>query len=162
MAIAIKKMETDPEIKGKAYVHWKSWQETYPGIVAQTYLDKLTLEKCEAIACRRTDNIIVAKDGEAVVGFVGYGKCRSDDLQDAGEIFAIYILAEYCGQGVGRRLMREALSQLSACSRIAVWVLKENQRAIRFYERLGYRFDGREETLRLDSPVTEARMILER
>ena len=27
MNIVIKKMETDAEIKGKAYVHWKSWQE---------------------------------------------------------------------------------------------------------------------------------------
>jgi len=45
MDIIIKKMESDAEIKGKAYVHWKSWQEAYPGMVAQSYLDKLTLEK---------------------------------------------------------------------------------------------------------------------
>ena len=36
--ISIKKMETDDEIKGKAYVHWKSWHEAYPGIVSQNYL----------------------------------------------------------------------------------------------------------------------------
>ena len=163
MDIAIKKMETDSEIRGKAYVHWKSWQEAYPGIVAQTYLDnKMTLEKCEAMAFRWPDNILVAKDGERVIGFAGYGKCRNDDLPEAGEVIAIYILSQYYGQGVGYRLMQEALKQLSAYSRIAVWVLKENQRAIRFYERCGFRFDGREEVLQLDAPVTEARMILER
>ena len=27
MGITFKKMETDDEIKGKAYVHWKLWQE---------------------------------------------------------------------------------------------------------------------------------------
>jgi len=29
MGIEIKKMESDEEIKGKAYVHWKSWQEWF-------------------------------------------------------------------------------------------------------------------------------------
>ena len=32
--------KTDEEIKGKAYVHWKSWHEAYVGIVSQEYLDK--------------------------------------------------------------------------------------------------------------------------
>ncbi len=162
MAIIIKRMETDSEIKGKAYVHWKAWQEAYQGIVAPSYLDRMTLEKCEAIAYRWPDNILVAKDGENVVGFAGFGECRNDDLPDAGEVFAIYVLAAYYGQGVGYRLMREALKQLSAYARVAVWVFKDNRRAIRFYERCGYRFDGREEVLQLDAPATEVRMILER
>ena len=50
MGIILKKMETDEEIKGKAYVHWKSWHESYTGIVSQEYLDKLTFEKCEKMA----------------------------------------------------------------------------------------------------------------
>ena len=35
MAIVIKPMETDAEIRGKAFVHWKCWQEVYPGLVSQ-------------------------------------------------------------------------------------------------------------------------------
>ena len=85
MNIVIKKMETDAEIKGKAYVHWKSWQEAYSGIVDQRYLDSLTLDKCEKIAFRRTDNVIIAKDGDSVIGFVGFGKYRNDELENAGE-----------------------------------------------------------------------------
>ena len=38
MNIIVKKMETDEEKRGKAYVHWKSWQEAYPGMVSQEYL----------------------------------------------------------------------------------------------------------------------------
>ena len=144
MNVTIKKMETDDEIKGKAYVHWKSWQEAYPGIVDQQYLDELTLEKCESIAYRWLDNIIIAKDGDAVVGFAGYGKYRNDELENTGEVFAIYILAEYYGRGVGYRLMQEALSQLADYPKIAVWVLKDNKRAINFYKRCGYRLDGRQ------------------
>ena len=159
MNIAIKTMSSDAEIKGKAYVHWKAWQEAYPGMVAQSYLDRLTLEKCESIAYQWPDNILVAKDGERVVGFVGYGKYRNDELPNTGEVYAIYVLSQYYGQGVGEQLMREALNRLSEYPRVAVWVLKENQRAIRFYQRFGYRFDGKEESILLDTPVTEIRML---
>ena len=45
MDIEIKKMETEEETRGKAYVHWCVWHEAYPGLVSQEYLNKLTLEK---------------------------------------------------------------------------------------------------------------------
>jgi ribosomal protein S18 acetylase RimI-like enzyme len=162
MDIVIKKMESDDEIKGKAFVHWRSWQEAYSGLVDQQYLDSLTLEKCEQSAYRWPDNIIIAKDGDHVAGFAAYGKCRDDELENAGEVFAIYILPEYYGKGVGYRLMKAVLSHLEEYTTIALWVLKDNQRAIHFYERFGYRFDGSENTLVLGSPVTVVRMLLER
>ena len=162
MQITIKKMETEDEIRGKAYVHWRSWQEAYPGIIDQQYLDRLSLEKCESMAFRRPDNILIAKDGDRVVGFVGYGKYRNDELENTGEIFAIYLLAEYYGRGIGYRLMQAGLARLKDYPQIAVWVLRENERAIRFYTRCGFRPDGREATLQLVSPVTEIRMLLSR
>lgn len=42
----------------------------------------MTEEKCKAIAHKWTDNILVAKDGDKVIGFVGYGKYRDDSLID--------------------------------------------------------------------------------
>ena len=101
MGIILKKMETDEEIKGKAYVHWKSWHEAYTGIVSQEYLDKLTLEKCEKMAFSWPDNIIVAKENGNVIGFVCYGD-RGEEAPDIGEIFALYVLPDYYGKGVGR------------------------------------------------------------
>lgn len=158
----IKEMETDSEIKGKAYVHWKSWQEAYKGIIDESYLQAFTLEKCESIAYRWKDNIIVAKDGERVVGFAGYGVNRDEGLHDAGEVFAIYILSEYYGKGVGYALMSEALTRLGEFSRVAVWVLEDNDRAIRFYQRCGFRFDGASKDISLGTTVKEVRMLLER
>ena len=70
MDYVIKNMETEAEIKGKAYVHWQSWHEAYPGLVDRGYLNALTLEKCEAIARKWPDNTLVAKDGEHVIGFL--------------------------------------------------------------------------------------------
>lgn len=158
----IKPMETADEIDGKGYVHYQSWHETYAGLIDAEYLQKHTLQKCTAIAHQWPDNIIVAKDGEQVVGFAAYGAYRDDTLPAHGEVFAIYVLAAYHGRGIGYALMNAALQKLSAYRKIAVWVLKGNDRAIRFYERYGFRFDGAEAEITLGTPNTELRMIYER
>ena len=152
-------METDEEIKGKAYVHWRSWQDTYPGIICQDYLDGFTLEKCEKTAFQWRDGVIIAKQGEDVIGFVGYGNCRDEDAKEYGEIFSIYVLQDHHGKGIGRRLMEEAFRMLKDRQKIVLWVAKENRRAIRFYEKLGFRFDGKERTLQLGCPLAEVRMF---
>lgn len=162
MNITIKSMQSPAEIEGKAYVHWKAWQETYLGLVDQVYLDNLTLEKCVQTAYRWPDNILVAKDGDRVVGFVGYGSHRDAALPETGEVFAIYILSEYYGKKVGYALMQAALQELSEYRRIAVWVLKGNERAIQFYERCGFVFDGAEKPIQLGGENTELRMVLKR
>lgn len=159
MNVLIKKMETDSEIRGKAYVHFRSWHEAYRGLVDPVYLDKLTLAKCEEIAFRLRENLLVALDGKTVVGFAGYGNCTDDDLSEAGELFALYVLPEYYGTGLGRLLTNEALSRLSQ-PKVCLWVLKDNLRAIRFYEKYGFRADGREKTLTLGTPVQVIRMII--
>lgn len=161
MHIVIKPMETDEEIRGKAVVHWKAWHEAYPGLVDQAYLESFTLEKCTQAAFRWLDRILVAKDGERVVGFAGYGAYRDDTLPGAGEVYAIYILKEYYDKKVGYALMRAALERLSNYGRVAVWVLEGNERAIRFYERCGFRFDGTKERIVLGTENTEIRMIFE-
>ena len=159
MAVQIKLMETEAEMLGKAYVHWKSWQDTYAGLIPASYLEKLTLEKCIETARRWPDNTLVAKDGERVVGFAGFGISRDEDLPDTGVLFALYVLVEYQRQGIGSALTREVFSRLSDFQRIAVWVLKGNERAVRFYEKTGFRFDGTEKILTLGEPRTEQRMV---
>ena len=158
----IKPMESEEEIDGKGYVHYKSWHETYTGLVDADYMESITLEKCTKAARRWPDNILVAKDGERVIGFVGCGAYRDEILPGYGEVFSIYVLQEYHGQKVGYALMNAAMEKLSDSPKIAVWVLKGNDRAIRFYERFGFRFDGGSAELMLGSPNTELRMIYER
>ena len=143
MEIEIKKMETDGEVRGKAFVHWKSWQETYPGMMDEAYLASRTLERCEEQARRWRGSILVAKDEQRVIGFVGFG-AAGDALPETGEVFALYVLSAFCGQGVGTALMDAALARLAQYPRVCLWVLKENKRAIRFYEKFGFRPDGAE------------------
>ena len=162
MELVIKRMESAEEIRGKAFVHWKSWQESYAGIVDPGYLARLTLDKCEEIAFRFPDSVLVAKDGDRVVGFAAAGAYRAEDgsKTDEGEVYALYVLEEYQKRRIGYALMRRALSMLAGCRAATVWVLAENEKAIAFYERVGFRADGAEKTLVLGAPVRVIRMTL--
>ena len=159
----IKRLETKDEIKGKAAVHYQAWKEAYVGLVNQDFLDRRTMEMSLQSAQRAFDNGIatsIAKDGERVVGFVDFGHYRLDGLHDAGEVYAIYVLKEYYGKGIGYALMKRAFDALSEYPQTAVWVLTGNERAIRFYKRCGFEFDGEKKVIELGTPATEARMIL--
>jgi len=157
----IKPMETLAEMDGKGYVHYKSWQETYASLVDAEYLRGVTEEKCVKIAREWPDNLLVAKDGERVIGFVGYGPYRDDTLPGCGEVYALYVLADYHGQRVGYELINAAFEKLAAFQNIALWVLKGNEKAIRFYQRYGFHPDGVEQEILLGTPNTEIRMICE-
>ncbi len=155
-------METESEIRGKGYVHFKSWQETYCELVDAEYMRGITEERCADIAFKWRDNILVAKDMETVIGFVGYGAYRDDTLPGCGEIYSIYVLEEYQGKKVGFQLMNAALERLSDYKKIALWVLKGNNKAIEFYEKYGFCFDGTEQKIMLGTTNTEFRMIYDR
>ena len=57
--------------------------------------------------------------------------------------------------------MDAALQQLRGYQQICLWVLKENKRAIRFYQKCGFCPDG-EEMYSATVAATEIRMILKR
>ena len=163
MNFQIVPMASEQDMDGKAFVHWKAWQEAYADLVDHAYLAGLTLEKCRQMARRWPDNMLLAKTGEGrTIGFAGCGKSGDPDLKDAGEVFAIYVLKEFYGRKAGCALMNAALEKLSAFPRIAVWVLKDNARAVRFYERFGFARDGAEKEITLGKPLTEIRLVYER
>ena len=103
------------------------------------------------------DNVLIAKDGERVIGFAGYGEAAPD----TGVLFALYVLKEYRGTGAAQSLMSAAAERLSAYPKIGLWVLKENPRAIRFYEKCGFSATGEEQYLP-SVGAAEIRMVLHR
>ena len=161
-SIIIKLAETDDELCGRGYVHCTSWQEAYRGIVCDRYLDTMTVEATTARARQFPENTLVAKDKDKVVGFAVYSKSRDEDLPDAGEVDAIYVLSEYYGKKIGYRLMNEACSRLSEYNTIFLWVFEKNERAIRFYHKLGFEFDGSKKEWNLGTPVSIVRMVRSR
>ena len=158
MKIIIKTMETPEEIEGKSLVHWQTWREAYDDLLPPEFQDTMTLDRCRFFSQKYPENTLIAMDGKQVVGFISYGNFRDETIQ-AGEIIALYVLKDYYGKGIAQKLMKEALSTLEQFSEIFLWVLNENKRAIAFYQKMGFTFDGQEKILDLGKPITEIRMV---
>ncbi|HEV8099743.1 MAG TPA: GNAT family N-acetyltransferase [Gaiellaceae bacterium] len=79
--------------------------------------------------------VLVAEEDGSVAGVAG---CRSEWLD------GLYVLPEWWSRGVGRSLHDAVLERLRAdgCERCHLWVLEHNDRAHRFYERLGWAENG--------------------
>ena len=147
------------DAEDKGYVHWKSWQETYAGLMPNELVTGRTLESRQELARKYPENTFVALLNGKVIGFSCYHAYWGDDLSGCGEVQAIYVLQETQGLGIGRKLMDAAIEALSDYDTVALWVLKGNDQAIGFYEHYGFRFDGGEKL----APVgTELRMIYRR
>lgn len=158
MKIIIKTMETPEEIEGKSLVHWQTWREAYDDLLPADFQETMTLEKCRFFSQKYPENTLIAMDGKKVVGFISYGNFRDETIQ-AGEIIALYVLKDYYGKGVSKQLMHAAFVALDQFSEIYLWVLKENKRAIAFYQKMGFTLDGQEKILELGKPVKELRMM---
>ena len=158
MKIIIKTMETPEEIEGKSLVHWQTWREAYDDLLPADFQETMTLEKCRFFSQKYPENTLIAMDGKKIVGFISYGNFRDEAIQ-AGEIIALYVLKDYYGKGVSKQLMHAAFVALDQFSEIYLWVLKDNKRAIAFYQKMGFTFDGQEKILKLGKPVKELRMM---
>lgn len=158
MDITIKPMETSEEIEMKSRVHWQTWREAYDGILPADFQEQMTLDKCRFYSQKYPENTLIALDGAKVIGFVSYGDFRDLDIR-AGEIIALYVLKDYYGKGVGQQLMQAAVAALDAYQEIVLWVLEDNKRAIAFYKKIGFVFNGEEKLIELGKAVKEKRMI---
>jgi GNAT superfamily N-acetyltransferase len=98
----------------------------------------------------RRDDIWVVENGGQLEGFCTAGACWTDAdlLGFAGEIDMLYVDPSVTGHGIGGRLLEHAREVLAAHGFhwMVIWVLQENERAQRFYERAGLKLDGAQRT----------------
>jgi GNAT superfamily N-acetyltransferase len=143
---------TDADIDAVAAVHVRAWQAAYAGIIPAGYLAGLD-PAAQAERRRRRpgpagSQTLVADDGGTIVGFVSYGPYRVDGGDGCnpaiGELYAVYVDPPSWGAGIGRRLFGAARAALTAAGypTMRLWVLQENHRSRRFYERAGLVPDG--------------------
>jgi len=81
------------------------------------------------------DRLWVAEDRGRIVGFARTGP---------GEVHGLYIAPECARAGLGRRLFRHAVADLTARGHVPVvlWHFVGNDRAAAFYEQMGFQLDG--------------------
>ncbi|HEX8864749.1 MAG TPA: GNAT family N-acetyltransferase [Lentzea sp.] len=122
-----------------ALVHVRTWQVVYRGHMPDDLLDNLSVEQRTSMWERLipSGGVWVALDGSEVVGFAAAGPSRDDDA--SSELYAIYLLPSAWGSGLAEPLLTAALSGMTDT---VLWVLDDNPRARRFYERLGFVLDG--------------------
>lgn len=138
-----------------ARVRVSGWRYAYAGLMPQSYLDAMSAgeyaERLRGFLSDGPDTTahLVAERGGGVVGWACYGPCRDDGASATqGEVYALYVAPDEMATGVGRALMAELTSRAEArgLSELLLWVVEENHRARRFYEKAGFAPDGLEES----------------
>ena len=88
-------------------------------------------------------------------------RATSADAGAIAEIYAVNVHPDRWRQGAGRLLCEHAFREAAAreLTAVTLWVLKGNDPARRFYERLGYAPDGGEktDTVLIGSPLYDVR-----
>jgi ribosomal protein S18 acetylase RimI-like enzyme len=129
-----------------AHLHVDVWDDAYTGLMPKGILDERR-ERVDERVERWRDilaqprPIWVAEDCEGLIGFASTGPARDNDVDDLLELYSLYVRASYWDAGVGYALFDETVGDRAAY----LWVLANNERAIRFYERQGFRLDGTED-----------------
>jgi GNAT superfamily N-acetyltransferase len=136
-------------------VHVAAWRSTYPGILPDEFLARLSVPRQAAYydaAIRSSTGVFVAAasgtdvppgSGSRIVGFATAGRARGGEFirrLAEGEVETLYVLDDWRDRGVGRRLMRAAAEHLAeaGCRSCFLWVLRDNPSRW-FYQRLGGR-----------------------
>jgi putative acetyltransferase len=119
-------IQRDASLAGYAHIFPP---ELYPyptGVVAQRWEEFLADDEV---------TVLVAEEDGATTGVAA---CSSEWLD------SLYVLPQWWKRGVGRALHDEVLARQRAggCERCHLWVLEDNDRARRFYERLGWVENG--------------------
>lgn len=129
------------DAKAIAEIHVATWQATYKDMMPEDYLRKMTVEKRQAFWREAIEfcepQLLVATDGDQIVGFVGYDRSRDANTRaTVGEIWAMYVAPAHWGQGVGLALWDGARDGLKeeGCTQVTIWVLLRNERALEFCE----------------------------
>jgi L-amino acid N-acyltransferase YncA len=129
MEINIRKA-TIEDTPGIAEVLTKSWQTTYREIIHAEYLNHLdSSKKAEWLAKVIAQNgIIHIAETDKIIGLASGGKNRSSHIPIDGELYSIYLLKEYQGMGIGKKLLDAVVQQLLSQSikSMLLWVLKDN------------------------------------
>ena len=133
-----------------AALHLRTWRAAYGGLLPASALDAVDVpERAAAWRRRAREDVsptwtLVAESGGSLVGFISFGVPRDDDLADLIEIYALYVDPTSWSTGVGRDLLGAGVAAIAASGGTAtyLWVLEDNPRARRFYERVGFVADG--------------------
>ncbi|MFL0268022.1 GNAT family N-acetyltransferase [Candidatus Clostridium radicumherbarum] len=155
----------DTDILGK--IHSESSREGFKGIIPDYILNDIF--SIERRTKRFISEISEGSPRTAVVfeknepaGLISFGKCRSginDKLWI--EIWRVYLTPKFWGRGVAKELIEWGINEIQKenFSNIELWVLEENIRARKFYEKMGFKHDNTVQITNMGKELKELRYI---
>lgn len=136
----IRYISQDDNLLEISNIYESSWKFTYKDIIPQEYLNSIP-SGCWANAINKDGmNNLVLIDNGIIIGTASFCKSRWKPYNDFGEIVSIYFLPNYIGKGYGSYLLKKCIIELKVLGydKLLLWVLQDNSRARKFYERNGF------------------------
>lgn len=140
----IRKLRETDDRRAVSRIYEESWKSAYQGIVPQTYLDRIPAGFWAVNLDQAGRETLVLTERKQFIGTSSVCPSRWKDYPDFGEVVSLYLLPEYTGCGYGGALLAAAVERLAeqGFREVLLWVLEENHRAKRFYEKHGFRPAG--------------------
>jgi GNAT superfamily N-acetyltransferase len=137
-----------------ATAHIDGWRVGYRHLLPDDFLDSDEFASARYDGWRRWtwstwvpgSELFVGLIDDRVLGFAHVGQQR--DHPDVGELYGFYLHSTAWGSGLADTLMTTSTAWLASHGYAAavLWVLRDNPRARRFYERHGWVANGREDS----------------
>ncbi len=143
------RLATLDDAKYCADIHAESWLFAYSDFVTKEIIDKHNAKWpfiWNKMLTNNIDSHYVILFDEVIIGFLTISVPRDDDLEEAFyEIVGLYLSPKHIGLGFGKQTMDWIKKEIKSrgYNNISLWVLEENNRARRFYEKTGFRGDGK-------------------
>lgn len=155
----------DSDLLGK--IHSESLQAAFKGIIPDYILkDLFSIER------RTKDFMMELSEGSpktAVVfeenepaGLISFGKCRYGNNYDSCiEIWRVYLTPKFWGCGVAKELIEWGINEIlkENSTNIELWVLEDNIRARKFYEKMSFKYDNTSQVINMGKELKELRYI---
>jgi GNAT superfamily N-acetyltransferase len=135
---------TPAEASRLAEIYVETWRTTYAGMLPDNVLLRMSVDQqtrrwrgyLDRPEARET--VLTAEAvGQGAIGFGSAGPARRTGPQ-VGEVYTLYVLPDWQGQGAGRKLMEALFSHLRAAdfTEALIWVVAANPSRF-FYEAMG-------------------------
>ena len=172
MAIEVRRA-APADARRMAAIHVAAWRAAYREVMPDEYLDGLPEREIEAVWRERLVSglsdrapagvvsvVLVAELDGLVVAMAAVGPDRADpDDAATGELWMLNADPTAWGSGAAAALHRAACDELGARGHVeaVLWVVEQNARARRFYEREGWHDDAETKTELIGGAVVTER-----
>ena len=147
-----------------ALLHAISWEQAYSGIIPENIINDFTIEKREKIfssaISSNPEEYYIFKVDDNLAGIASLNKSHEKNAPDyIGEIYSIYFHPKYWGTPATYYGLQFCVDRLKTLGfkTVTIWVLNDNIRAKKFYEKNGFIPDGNYQEMELGKKLLEIR-----